>query len=74
MVSWRLDGRGLPGPEGEVVMAMFLMRILLVLMWSGGSSHHTISRSICGERNQYQPSAGRDKVDIFTEFGAKVNK
>ena len=62
MVSWRPDGRGLPGPEGEVVMAMlmFLMEILL-LLWSGGSSHHIISRSICGEHNQYQQSSGRQE-------------
>ena len=48
MVSWRLDGRGLPGPEREVVMVMFLMAILLVV-WSGSSSHHSISRSILGD-------------------------
>ena len=62
MVSWRPDVRGLPGPEGEVVMVMmmFLMAILL-LLWSGGSSHHIISRSICGEHNQYQQSSGRQE-------------
>ena len=67
MVSWRLDGWGLPGPEREVVMVMFLMAILLVV-WSGSSSHHSISRSILGDtiniNNQQEETVRRSGGNI----------
>ena len=70
MVSWRLDGRGLPGPEREVVMVMCLMGILLVISGQEG-------RVITPSPDQYGDNTininhqQEDKVDIFTEFDAK---